>query len=410
MKWSVAKIGEISDIIDGDRGKNYPKQHEFHDNGYCLFLNTGNVTRQGFNFSSNMFITEEKDKAMRKGKLTRGDIVFTSRGTIGNIAYFSDTVPYENIRINSGMVIIRVKEDKVDQRYLYQLLKSNYQRERMQSYITGSAQPQLPIKNFIQIELPLPPLRTQRQIADILSAYDDLIENNQKQIKLIEEAAMRLYREWFVNLRFPGHEMINVVDGLPEGWKRAFIEDVCQTVGGGTPSTKVPSYYSNGTIPWVTPTDITRNDCLVLLETEKKITEEGLAKSSAKMLPPETILMTSRASVGFFGVSEHKVCTNQGFISCIPYNNDMMMYLLLNLMNRKDEIRQKAGGSTYLEINKATFRKFEIVIPNDSILKKFQNTTYTMLERIRTLKKQSTSLQQARDKLIPKLMSGEIEV
>ena len=191
---------------------------------------------------------------------------------------------------------------------------------------------------------------------------------------------------------------------------RAFIEDVCQTVGGGTPSTKVASYYSNGTIPWVTPTDITRNDCLVLLETEKKITEEGLAKSSAKMLPPETILMTSRASVGFFGVSEHKVCTNQGFISCIPHNNDMMMYLLLNLINRKDEIRQKAGGSTYLEINKATFRKFEIVIPNDGILKKFQNTTYTMLERIRTLKKQSTLLQQARDKLIPKLMSGEIEV
>jgi len=219
MKWKLQKIGEIADIIDGDRGKNYPKQNEFRDKGYCLFLNTGNVTRQGFNFYNNLFITEEKDKILRKGKLMRGDIVFTSRGTIGNTAYYSDKIPYDNVRINSGMVILRAIQGKVEQRYLYQLLKSDYQRVRMQSYITGSAQPQLPIKNFSQIEIPIPPLPTQRRIADILSAYDDLIENNQKQIKLLEEAAMRLYKEWFVKLRFPGHEKTKIEDGVPEGWK-----------------------------------------------------------------------------------------------------------------------------------------------------------------------------------------------
>ena len=410
MKWKLQKIGEIADIIDGDRGKNYPKQNEFRDKGYCLFLNTGNVTRQGFNFYNNLFITEEKDKILRKGKLIRGDIVFTSRGTIGNTAYYSDKIPYDNVRINSGMVILRAIQGKVEQRYLYQLLKSDYQRVRMQSYITGSAQPQLPIKNFSQIEIPIPPLPTQRRIADILSAYDDLIENNQKQIKLLEEAAMRLYKEWFVKLRFPGHENTKIVDGVPEGWEKLYIEDVCQTVGGGTPSTKVPSYYNNGTIPWVTPTDITRNDCLILLDTEKKITEEGLARSSAKMLPSETILMTSRASVGFFGISEQEVCTNQGFISCIPNNKNLMMFLLLNLMSRKDEIRQKAGGATYLEINKSTFRKLIVIKPDDTLLNEFQSITYTILKRISALKKQSDLLKQARDKLLPKLMNGEIEV
>jgi type I restriction enzyme S subunit len=410
MKWKLQKIGEIADIIDGDRGKNYPKQNEFRDKGYCLFLNTGNVTRQGFNFYNNLFITEEKDKILRKGKLIRGDIVFTSRGTIGNTAYYSDKIPYDNVRINSGMVILRAIQGKVEQRYLYQLLKSDYQRVRMQSYITGSAQPQLPIKNFSQIEIPIPPLPTQRRIADILSAYDDLIDNNQKQIKLLEEAVMRLYKEWFVNLRFPGYENTKIVDGVPEGWEKLYIEDVCQTVGGGTPSTKVPSYYNNGTIPWVTPTDITRNDCLILLDTEKKITEEGLARSSAKMLPSETILMTSRASVGFFGISEQEVCTNQGFISCIPNNKNLMMFLLLNLMSRKDEIRQKAGGATYLEINKSTFRKLIVIKPDDTLLNEFQSITYTILKRISALKKQSDLLKQARDKLLPKLMNGEIEV
>lgn len=110
----------------------------------------------------------------------------------------------------------------------------------------------------------------------------------------------RLYKEWFVDLRFPGYENTKIVDGIPERWKRVIIGSICQTVGGGTPSTKVDSYYNGGKVKWVTPTDITKNDSLVLLDSEKKITQEGLKNSSAKMLPPETILMTSRASVGFF--------------------------------------------------------------------------------------------------------------
>ena len=103
-------IGEMAEIIDGDRGKNYPQQHEFLDEGYCLFLNTGNVTKAGFSFDSNRFISKEKCDLLRKGKLQRHDIVYTTRGTVGNAAYYSDSIPYEHVRINSGMVIIRPKE------------------------------------------------------------------------------------------------------------------------------------------------------------------------------------------------------------------------------------------------------------------------------------------------------------
>ena len=225
-------IGEMAEIIDGDRGKNYPQQHEFLDEGYCLFLNTGNVTKAGFSFDSNQFISKEKCDLLRKGKLQRHDIVYTTRGTVGNAAFYSDSIPYEHVRINSGMVIIRPKETIVCTEFLYQILKSDYYRPFFRKYCTGSAQPQLPIKNFSTIELDLPDLPVQRFIAGILSSYDDLIENNQKQIKLLEEAAQRLYKEWFIDLRFPGHETTPIVDGVPEGWEQNTINSIIDLQSG----------------------------------------------------------------------------------------------------------------------------------------------------------------------------------
>ena len=226
----------------------------------------------------------------------------------------------------------------------------------------------------------------------------------------MEEAAQRLYKEWFVDLYFPGHENTKIVDGVPEGWEKKKIADVCDTIGGGTPSTKVSSYYEGGTISWVTPTDITKNNSLCLLNTEKKITNDGLNHSSAKMLPKEAILMTSRASVGFFGICDFEVCTNQGFISCVPFEKDFQMYLLYNLINRVEEIRIKAGGSTYLEISKSVFRNFDIICPAQSVINIFQSKAHSLLERTRIIAKQIRLLTEARDRLLPKLMSGEIAV
>ena len=403
-------IGQLAEIIDGDRGKNYPKQDEFYPQGYCLFLNTGNVTKEGLTFEENQFITKEKDEALRKGKLKRGDIVYTTRGTVGNAGYYNSNVPYENVRINSGMVILRANGEIVDARFLYQILKSEYYRPYFKQYCTGSAQPQLPIKNFSQIYLNVPDIKTQHRIADIVSAYDDLIKNNQRQIKLLEEAAQRLYKEWFVDLRFPGHENTKIVDGVPEGWRVASIADICDTVGGGTPSTKIQSYYEKGDILWVTPTDITRNFSLALLDTEKKITPEGLKNSSANMLPAETILMTSRASVGFFGMCKYEVCTNQGFISCIPKRENLQMYLLFNLKSRVEEIRQKAGGSTYLEISKTVFRELKIILPKDEVLAEYQKNVHDIFDEIYCRTEMIKSLVDMRNRLLPKLMSGEVEV
>ena len=330
-----------------------------------------------------------------------GPGVVTGRsGTLGETQYVKGNFWPHN-------TTLFVKDFKGNNRqFVYYFLK-NFDIASMGG---GAAIPSLNRNVLSNLSVTIPDLSIQNNIATILSRYDSLIENYQQQIKLLEEAAQRLYKEWFVDLHFPGHENAKIVDGVPEGWEKKKLADVCDTIGGGTPSTKVSSYYEGGTISWVTPTDITRNNSLCLLSTEKKITKEGLNHSSAKMLPKETILMTSRASVGYFGICDFEVCTNQGFISCVPFEKNFQMYLLYNLMNRVEEIRIKAGGSTYLEISKSVFRNFDIICPPQSITVNFQCQTHRILEKTKNISKQIRLLTEARDRLLPKLMSGEIAV
>ena len=151
--WIASSIDEICDIQDGDRGKNYPKKEEFSDDGYCLFLNAGNVTKSGFDFSNNSFVNKEKDELLRKGKLKRKDVVMTTRGTVGNIGYYNDKLDFENVRINSGMVILRNPKISF---FLYTKMKSAEMKDLIMNHLSGSAQPQLPITDIKRMEFPLP--------------------------------------------------------------------------------------------------------------------------------------------------------------------------------------------------------------------------------------------------------------
>lgn len=329
----------------------------------------------------------------------------------GNNASGNYTAKYYKGKFNAYQrtyIIESANEEELNIRYLCYAL--NQQLRLLKTMSSGSTTKFLTVRMLDNLDIPLPSINIQTEIVNILSAYDDLIENNQKQIKLLEEAAQRIYKEWFVDLRFPGYENTKIVDGVPEEWRVASIADICDTVGGGTPSTKIQSYYEKGDILWVTPTDITRNFSLALLDTEKKITPEGLKNSSSKILPAETILMTSRASVGFFGMCKYEVCTNQGFISCIPKRENLQMYLLFNLKSRVEEIRQKAGGSTYLEISKTVFRELKIILPKDEVLAEYQKNVHDIFDEIYCRTEMIKSLVDMRNRLLPKLMSGEVEV
>ena len=173
-QWARVRFGSIIDIIDGDRGTNYPKQEDFLCSGYCVFLNTGNVTKNGFNFSSINYISKEKDLSLRKGKLSRNDVVLTTRGTIGNSAFYNQYVPFENIRINSGMVILRGKPG-ISQEYIYCLLNSEHWQKSILLYASGSAQPQLPIKDMRRIKIVKPDSSTLVAFTSITKKYYDEI-------------------------------------------------------------------------------------------------------------------------------------------------------------------------------------------------------------------------------------------
>lgn len=173
-QWARVRFGSIIDIIDGDRGTNYPKQEDFLCSGYCVFLNTGNVTKNGFNFSSINYISKEKDLSLRKGKLSRNDVVLTTRGTIGNSAFYNQYVPFENIRINSGMVILRGKPG-ISQEYIYCLLNSEHWQKSILLYASGSAQPQLPIKDMRRIKIVKPDSSTLVSFTSITKKYYDEI-------------------------------------------------------------------------------------------------------------------------------------------------------------------------------------------------------------------------------------------
>ena len=163
------------EIIDGDRGKNYPKQRDFSESGHCLFLNTANVTTAGFSFSSRAFISSDRDQRLGKGKLVRDDVVLTTRGTVGNSAHFDGSVSYDHLRINSGMVILRPSKHDLYPGYLYAFVRSQVFLSQVSAFRTGSAQPQLPIRVMERIKIALPPLCEQRAIAGALGAIDAAI-------------------------------------------------------------------------------------------------------------------------------------------------------------------------------------------------------------------------------------------
>ena len=399
-------IGQLAEIIDGDRGKNYPKQDEFYPQGYCLFLNTGNVTKEGLIFEENQFIMKEKDEALRKGKLKRGDIVYTTRGTVGNAGYYNSNVPYENVRINSGMVILRSNGEIVDARFLYQILKSEYYRPYFKQYCTGSAQPQLPIKNFSQIYLNVPDIKTQHRIADILSVYDDLIENNQRQIKLLEEAAQRLYKEWFVNLRFPGHENTKIVDGVPEGWQWCKVRDVADIN-----SSALPKNYKEDFIDYV---DLGSVRCgHIETRTRYNLNEApGRAKRCAKdgdiiwgMVRPNLkayALVTNPKetdvfSTGFAVLSAKKV--PYSYLYCAVTQEEFVGYLV-----------NATNGAAYPAVKPVHFEVADILKPDDKVLEQFHSVADSIYRKKEALENQNHNLRESRDLILPKLMSGEVEV
>lgn len=305
-------------------------------------------------------------------------------------------------------------KNSLDQTFLFYLIGSRAFTDHVKAITTGANVPHIAGRDIAAFRFTLPPLETQRRIAKILSAYDDLIEVNQRRIAILEEMARRLFEEWFVRFRYPGHEGDALVEGplgpTPAAWTIEKASDLFDYCGGGTPSKSEPTYWDGGTINWFTPTDLTKGGALFLDASSLQITELGLAKSSARLFPAGSVMMTSRATLGVFAVAGTPATTNQGFITFKPTARTPTFYLLHCLKREFSRMEAVASGTTFKEVTKGALGDLKFCAPPLGLVQNFECRVSPMLNAVRTFAQQNARLRAARDLLLPKLISAEIEV
>jgi len=420
------------EIIDGDRGTNYPKQSDFLTSGYCLFLNAGNVTREGFSFSNCTFISQEKDSILRKGKLKKYDTILTTRGTVGNVAFFDDSVQFKNIRINSGMVILRPKPENLDPRYLYLFVRSADFQEQLLAMLSGSAQPQLPIRDINQIVISLPPLSEQKAIARILGSLDDKIELNRRMNETLEAMARAIFKDWFVDFGptrakiegrapylpepiwslFP--DAIDPQSGLPVGWEKKPLPEVIDFKEG--PGIRNWQYTNSeeGT-RFINIRCIQDND--LNLKTANRITnDEANGKYSHFHLREWDIVVSTSGTLGRSAIvrKEHlPLVLNTSVIRFRPIDQKItksFLFLYLNSPYFLEELMAMASGSVQKNFGPMHLKKMRVLTPPFDLVCQFEKRAGSLLNKVICNRSESDSLAELRDRLLPKLMSGQIRV
>lgn len=346
-----------------------------------------------------------KPKASRVTQYLPGDVLVSNIRPYFKKIWFSN----RNGGCSNDVIVFRVLDENISYpKYLYYLLSQDIFFDYMMSGSNGTKMPRgnkklIPEFTFNEVDI-----EKQKRIANILSAYDDLIENNQKQIKLLEEATMRLYKEWFLKLRFPGYENTKIVDGVPEGWELTTVKEMGQVITGKTPSTVIAENYGED-IPFVKIPDM--HGVIYPLKTEVKLSERGANTQKNKFLPPKSIMVSCIATVGLVCIT-HEVCqTNQQINSIVLNDEDHLYYMFFKMKGIKSLLEGVgSNGATMTNVNKTKFENIELLKPENEILKKFNNLVEPFFSNILALSKQNEKLKEARDKLLSKLMSGEIEV
>ena len=409
MAYPIQTFGSAPfEIIDGDRGKAYPKQSDFRPSGYCLFLSATNVTKAGFDFGSGQFIDEQKDVQLRKGKLQREDVILTTRGTLGNVAYYSNDVPFEHVRINSGMVILRCDQSKILPRYLFAYLRSGLFRGQVERMRSGVAQPQLPIRDMKRIEIPLPTPSHQERLVEVIAAYDDLIENDRRRIALLEEAARLLYREWFVHFLFPGHEHVKITEGFPKEWKRLPASQAFQ-VNPKTPRN------DDGTVAYLPMAALSESGMTVdrgALEYREKSTSVRFRNSDTLFARITPCLENGKTAFVQILAPDAVACGSTEFIVLRGRHvSDYFVYLTARQPDfRENAIKSMVGSSGRQRVQPSCFDRYLVPVPPSLIAKVFVEAVEPMFEQISRLDQQNQKLAQARDLLLPRLMNGEVAV
>ncbi|HDS9359344.1 TPA: restriction endonuclease subunit S [Enterobacter chengduensis] len=440
-------------LIDGDRGKNYPKHNDFMENGYCLFLSAKNVTKSGFQFQEITFINKIKDSQLRAGKLTYGDIILTTRGTVGNVAYYDSSNPYKHIRINSGMIIIRADKELWNPKFLYFILTSVFLQEQISNLISGSAVPQLPARDIKKFILPIFPKKIQDKITNIISAFSDKININININQSLEEISKTLFKSWFVDfdpvidnaldagnpipeplqsraeLRqkarnsadfkplpadiralFPAEFEETKMGWVPKKWKNGNLSDVTKILSGFAFKSK--DFGDDGKSV-IKIKNITTAKTIDIDDTQK--VSEFIAKDANRflLLDGDILMAMTGATVGKFGIlttqNNEEYYLNQR-VAKFETENKAYLYCVLNQESTDRFITNTAQGSAQPNISAKDILSTPLLIPSVELINTFNNFINHLFYRIIANTKANFNLTTLRDTLLPKLISGELSL
>lgn len=375
MSWEKVRLGNVTDSCLGkmlDKAKNKGE--------YQPYLANVDVRWGSFNLDNLSEMRFEDNEQERYG-LNYGDLVICEGGEPGRCAIWKDQIP--NMKIQKALHRVRV-HDCLDYRFLYYWFLLAGKTGALEQYFTGATIKHMPGEKLKSVLIDMPPVEVQQHIANILWAYDDLIENNQKQIKLLEEAAQRLYKEWFVDLRFPGHETTPVVDGVPEGWESMSVTDLLEIKYGKDHKTledgNVPVYGSGGVMRKV-----------------NKILHSG-----------ESVLIPRKGSLNNVLLVRGDFWTIDTMFFSIPKRANVAKYVYLFL--KSVDMYAMNIGAAVPSMTVKILDGMRVQCPSSEFLELFEKVAGPFFSMIELLKKENDSLSKARDLLLPKLMSGEIEV
>ena len=404
MEWKEVRLGDVcTKITDGSHFS--PKAQT---EGYPM-LSVKDMREYDFDFSNCKKISyEDYLKMERDGCVPQiGDVLVAKDGSYLKEIFICKE--QREIALLSSIAIFRPNSQLIDSRFLCYCLKS----PRVYNYISlncvsGSALPRIILKDFKGVNIKVPSLDDQRRIASILSSLDRKIELNNKINADLEEMAQAIFKNWFVDFEpFKDGKFVDSELGMiPEGWKVGRLTDVIKLMPGGTPKTSEPLYWDNGTIPFFSPKDVSGVYCF---ETEKHITEAGLNKCSSNLYPKDTIFITCRGTVGKVCLTACDMAMNQSnyAIKAIDgYSQYYVYYLVKSVVER---LIKKSNGAVFSAITSKDFDE-EILIPSQKTVEDFTNVIDSFFRRIFTLGTENSRLSTLRDTLLPRLMSGEIEV
>ena len=378
-----------------------------------------------------VYVSEKTADGLASCCLKPGDLVFPHRGNIGEVGITPDDG--KRYMLSTSLMKLSPNRGRVDPLFLMYFFKSTVGRAAllMNTSQVGTPGIATPLKSLRGIQLPLPPIAVQCEIAGTLSRLDDRITLLRETNATLEAIAQALFKSWFVDFDpvrakmqgrppegmneataalFPDALQESELGLVPKAWRVIPIGDAVETVGGATPDTKNPDFWEPATHCWTTPKDLSGISAPVLLNTERRLSGQGLAKIGSGLLPVGTLLFSSRAPIGYLAVAQVPLAINQGYIAMLPGGLLPPLYMLFWCQKNMDVIKGRANGSTFLEISKKAFRPIPALIPPPKLISAFIDTAEVLFARLVENEKQSQTLATLRDTLLPRLISGQLRL